>query len=121
MNRWPHVRVSPTIVLVSVVGTLNHHSPSRALVSMLAASATAPSALRAPAPWVSTSVPASGTAEYCSIALTTFGVGLAFLPNTCFWAEIIRATTPVVTAAAMLVPLSLMCSTPFNSWLSTSS
>ena len=54
MKRWPQVSTLPAMVLVSLTGPA-HHSPLPAVGSMAAASATAPSALIAPAPWVSVS------------------------------------------------------------------
>ena len=88
-------------------------------VSIRPASSTAPAALIAPPPCVrwSNDTPrssASRTALYCRTALTAFGDNFgrqvhAQLLSSPAWREdsSTSATTPVVTAAPMLVPLSL--------------
>src|SRR6476619_1894352 len=98
-----HANVSPAIVEVGDTGPSSHHVPDGASGAMFAASRTAPSPFRPPAPCDSGSAFRSGSAVYSRIALMAFGGSGA----SCDWrfASIINATTPVVTAAAMLVPL----------------
>src|SRR5262249_43122327 len=86
---------------------VSHHAPCGWFGSIAAASATAPAALSAPAPWVRTSSVASGSAVYWRIAFTAFG-GSKALGWAVRLASSIRLTTPVTTPAAMLVPLSLV-------------
>ena len=64
----------------------------------------APAPFKLPAPWVSTFSSETGSALNSRNALTAFGVSR--VSNRLLCASSIRATTPVVTAVAMLVPLN---------------
>ena len=76
-------------------------------VSMASANAIAPLALIEPAPCDSTSTLGSSIAVNSRIALTRFGDGES-PPLAWRLASMMSATTPVATAAAILVPLSAM-------------
>src|SRR3984893_9997348 len=93
------------IMLAGSMPIVSHQSPSFALVLILPASATAPAALIWPAPSVRKSALEVGIAVYSTIALTLLGVS-GGSPTGAELASRTNATTPLVTAAAMLVPLN---------------
>src|SRR5690349_11698809 len=100
-----HAIVRPAMVDAGVTPTDSHHDPVADVGSSAWASASAPAPFSPPVPCVSGSYPATGSAVYSSSALMAFGG--SDLPNVRRLASMTCATTPVVTAADMLVPLNL--------------
>src|SRR3954468_22225874 len=105
----PHGSTLPLASVVLGVTLVESHAESTGLVGLMArARAMAPAALSTPAPCSSTSAFGICVAVYLRMALTAFG-GNAWPSGLVErLASITRATTPLVTPAAMLVPLSVM-------------
>src|SRR6266542_415844 len=105
---WDQLSSSPFASVVAGVTPIDsHHSETGAPVSIAFASAIAPAALIAPAPCVRASTFGSGAAVNSRIAFTVFGAGVR-PPFAERLDRMMSATTPVVTAAAILVPLNVM-------------
>src|SRR6516164_1450850 len=101
------------MVVQVLTPVVSHHAPTGRFGSMAAASAMAPAAFTAPAPWVSVSAFATRIAVYCKMALTACGGSCA--PG---WlvrlASNMAATIPLTTGADMLVPLRRRNGLPFT-------
>src|SRR5688572_27687337 len=86
---------------------VSHIPPTAVHGLTLLATRSAPSMLRRPVPCDSLSVPASGSAVACRMALMVFGV--IFLLKVSCCTSSIDAMTPETTPVAMLVPDSRRC------------
>src|SRR2546421_12806964 len=103
-----HAYVGRPILVDGVTPVASHQEPAGLPVSIASASAMAPAALISPVPWLKASVFERGIALNSTIAFIRFGV-IAFCRWNPFWlcACSTSATTPVETAALMLVPFRI--------------